>query len=116
MAEAQHTPGPWGCRPPHPHANADYLVMGHNDQLVAIVADYASPGEVRANAHILAAALQMREALKDFIQPYARLTTKQLNAFSERPTYGRVSPHLAASILSCREALAKAEAEGFAHG
>ena len=63
MAESKHTLGPWEHREPNPHANSEHLVLGHLDQLVAVVLGYEAPEVVCANAQLISAAPTMRDAL-----------------------------------------------------
>lgn len=125
MAETKHTPGPWAVR----CSNLDvreleiYPVFDVDPEFgdwteIARVRDAFGDkledgpheySKTAANAQLIAAAPKMLEALKDLVAPYAHLTTRQLEACAVRGNYGRVSPHIAASVLSARAVIAKAE-------
>lgn len=91
MADIQHSAGPWHADPKAPEDSyfEDVNILRPNGLAVAVAVHNGniSPDEVKANAFVLAAAPEMREALHDLLT---------------RPTDG-------AARLRARAALAKAD-------
>ena len=62
---AKHTPGPWNCVDPH-------VIRGPKNVVVAKTLDSKEGYEIKqANAHLIAAAPAMYEALKEWCDYYA---------------------------------------------
>lgn len=99
----KHTPGPWVVRHPQQHGgNADHLIMGANDQLIAVIPDYGPPEEVEANANAAAAVPEMLAALKECLNAEMKRREKLLpNA--------PATTYCEARIAKIRAAIAKAE-------
>ena len=67
MNTAKHTPGPWNCVDPH-------VIRGPKNVVVAKTLDSKEGYEIKqANAHLIAAAPAMYEALKDAIDTIAHM-------------------------------------------
>ncbi len=90
MNTAKHTPGPWNCVDPH-------VIRGPKNVVVAKTLDSKEGYEIKqANAHLIAAAPAMYEALKEWCDYYAAY-----NPIRDK----RIEPF----IKLTRQALAQAE-------
>jgi len=90
MNTAKHTPGPWNCVDPH-------VIRGPKNVVVAKTLDSKEGYEIKqANAHLIAAAPAMYEALKELCDYYAAY-----NPIRDK----RIEPF----IKLTRQALAQAE-------
>jgi len=72
MNTAKHTPGPWNCVDPH-------VIRGPKNVVVAKTLDSKEGYEIKqANAHLIAAAPAMYEALQAIVQSCASRTYKEV--------------------------------------
>ena len=71
MNTAKHTPGPWNCVDPH-------VIRGPKNVVVAKTLDSKEGYEIKqANAHLIAAAPAMYEALQGALKNIDRLNDKR---------------------------------------
>jgi len=72
MNTSKHTPGPWKCVDPH-------VIRGPKNVVVAKTLDSKEGYEIKqANAHLIAAAPAMYEALQAIVQSCASRTYKEV--------------------------------------
>lgn len=114
MNESKHTDGAWTIRPPqHGARNGDHLILGRNDELIAVVVDYASPVEVAANAALLAAAPALLVAVKVFVamieDSMRDMIHPAIGRFVPDVTDLELKPDGSATLCQVRALIAKAE-------
>jgi hypothetical protein len=103
MSESKHTPGPWEVDPPgHPldcHGILDADELG-----LAETHGREGKGEEEANAHLIAAAPEMYEALEELVNSEANVDPDE--TYSDK--YGRLDMGKGAAIRKAQAALKKA--------
>jgi hypothetical protein len=104
-----HTKGPWEVkRSAHKHDGAyDYAISAPDALVLAEAFGRDAVGrypEAEANAHLIAAAPDMYEALKTFVAEYVDLV--------ESGDAGFWDPEKEAKVIAARSAIAKAEGLG----
>lgn len=121
MSESKHTPGPWQSEGPDFFGDFNIILAGsageHDKRAVAaVVSNLRSEEEVVANAHLIAAAPDMLEALR----PFARLAAHrpaddpdELIVANYRESLARDAISTPVTLGDCRAAAAAiAKAEG----
>lgn len=63
------TPGPYRCEGPDPFGDWNILHPGDKLAVAAVVSNMREPQEVAANAHLIAAAPELYEALRRIVTP-----------------------------------------------
>ncbi|WP_272582792.1 hypothetical protein [Providencia sp. PROV261] len=62
----KHTPSPWRCHDKRPNCSG-YSIFGNDGQYIAFVGDSDQLSPIDANAHLIAAAPELLEALQSLL-------------------------------------------------
>lgn len=69
--EFKHTPAPWRCHDKRPNCSG-YSIFGNDGQYIAFVGDSDQLSPIDANAHLIAAAPELLESLRELVSAMVR--------------------------------------------
>lgn len=69
--EFKHTPAPWRCHDKRPNCSG-YSIVGNDEQYIGFVGDSDELSPIDANAHLIAAATELLESLRELVSAMER--------------------------------------------
>lgn len=69
--EFKHSPAPWRCHDKRPNCSG-YSIVGNDGQYIAFCGDSDELSPIDANAHLIAAAPELLESLRELVSAMVR--------------------------------------------
>ncbi|MDX7495492.1 hypothetical protein [Providencia stuartii] len=94
--EFKGTPAPWRCHDKRPNCSG-YSIFGNDGQYIGFVGDYDELTPIDANAHLIAAAPELLESLRELVSAMERY---EMDSCESAPIKHRVMMNKANSVIA----------------